>query len=142
MAQNYEGFKLAQKKSLKDTASHFDAALRTIQTACGPEWQLEVNWGSFSTNMEARDVQWISLVQERWCPAIADDLKKFCADSDCKEAVNEAVTQKKVLLKCAPSSDVAVVTLEEGVLTFTMGKASVANTYSTPYVSNWLGNNL
>jgi hypothetical protein len=94
-------------KELQDTT--FPGRVKEIEEICGAPVPYDVDWDSFSDDMEA-----LNFVDNISCHRLNMALRVICQDDMGKEAVRD--TLKKVKLKNVKSRDQISMTFADGVL--------------------------
>lgn len=90
--QDYKGFKLGEKKSLKAKEGVLAEATKTLNAKLGTGWEFSIDWEGFS---KLDDKQWIAgNVYDKIVARISsEDVNGM--DEDVVEALNDAVGENK-----------------------------------------------
>jgi len=106
-AFNYTGFKLGERKRMKEKESHYTAAVQKLQAAMGADFQIEVDWPSFNTGVIVKEGTQNSdrdnlgaYLYDRYCTGVTKELVEMSKDADTKEALLGALIAKKIRLTC------------------------------------------
>jgi hypothetical protein len=110
MAFNYAGFKLAEKKAFKDYEHYFAPAEQQIKDKLGADWQLVIDFPAFekatnettATNDTAKGDRWRlpQCIFERYVQPLGAEIAQM--DAETAEAVNDAISEKKVFITMDP----------------------------------------
>jgi hypothetical protein len=122
MAFNYAGFKLAEKKAFKDYEHYFAPAEKQIKDKLGADWQLVIDFPAFEkatnettgTNATAKGDRdrLPQCIFERYVQPLGEEIAQM--DAETAEAVNDAITEKKVVISLNPEDVDARYTVKIG----------------------------
>jgi len=146
---NYTGFKLGEKKFLKDKEPLFHSnSKRILEVLHKPNEQagniIHIDWPAFSTSVTSENMRPYlgDAVYDRWCGGIATDLESFSKQSGCSNLAAENIQQIQISAKEETTNPGEIQLNNEGILQIIVNGKRTGNNYELGFVTNYLNDHI
>jgi len=150
MSFTYTGFKLGEKKLLKDKESFFHTNSERIMKALNtqeadPMKVIRIDWAAFSNAVTSENMRPYlgDAVYDRWCGGIATDLESFLqAQPNCSSLLSSSVHHINLSCKeeCVNPGEISLT--DDGSLNIVVNGKRTGNNYELGFVPTYLNDHL
>jgi len=145
---DYTGFKLGEKKQLKDKESYYHTNVKRVSHLLNvPVEQnpIQIDWQSFSAAVTSENMRPYlgDAVYDRWCGGIATDLETFSNQPNCQSILPSKVKQIQLKGKEETVNPGEIqFDQEKGIVIITVNGKRTGNNYELGFLTNFFNNNL